>query len=102
MKVFKLYLLVSVLFANTLVAQVNKYRPTGEQIPGPASAPPMPGWLGEMEGWARERPSEFQDWLSDIQAWRAEYLVRIGYNDAEYRRPELQWARATLLPLKSW
>ncbi len=97
MKVFKLYLLVSVLFANTLVAQVNKYRPTGEQIPGPASAPPMPGWLGEMEGWARERPSEFQDWLSDIQAWRAEYLVRIGYNDAEYRRPELQWAQRNFI-----
>jgi hypothetical protein len=46
-----------------------------------------------MQGWNREDPSGFLGWLQDIQAWRAERLVRIGYNDAEYRRPEFSWTQ---------
>jgi formylglycine-generating enzyme required for sulfatase activity len=50
-----------------------------------------------MEGWVREQPNEFQNWLADIRAWRSERLVRVGYNDAEYRRPEFQWAQRNFI-----
>lgn len=78
-------------------AQENRFRPQGSQIPGPRGNSPQPGWLTEMQGWTRERPSEFQSWLEDIKAWRAERLIRIGYNDAEYRRPEFAWTQGNLV-----
>ena len=86
-----------ILLASVLFAQENKYRPEGSQIPGPQSSPAQPGWLTAMQGWTREQPSEFERWLADIRAWRAERLVRIGYNDSEYRRPEFQWAQRNLI-----
>lgn len=32
-------------------------------------------------------------WLRDLMTWRAERLTRMGYDDAEYHRPEFQWAQ---------
>lgn len=32
-------------------------------------------------------------WLNDLKTWRAERLTRMGYDDAEYLRPEFQWAQ---------
>jgi gamma-glutamyl hercynylcysteine S-oxide synthase len=85
------------LLGTVLTAQENRYRPEGSQIPGPRANPAQPGWLTEMEGWTREQPSEFEAWLADIRAWRAERLVRIGYNDSEYRRPEFQWTQRNFI-----
>jgi iron(II)-dependent oxidoreductase len=92
-----LHIFLFALAVSGLAAQENKYRPDGSQIPGPASPPSQPGWVTEMEGWTREQPSEFKNWLSDIQAWRTERLVRIGYDDAQYRRPEFQWAQRNFI-----
>src|SRR5690242_10270733 len=78
-------------------AQENRWRPQGAQIPGPHGNSAQPEWLSEMQGWTRERPSDFDAWLSDIRAWRAERLVRIGYHDSEYRRPEFQWAQRNFI-----
>ena len=33
------------------------------------------------------------DWIAELIDWRREHLTRIGYDDACYRRPELQWAQ---------
>jgi formylglycine-generating enzyme required for sulfatase activity len=33
------------------------------------------------------------DWIVELQDWRREHLTRIGYDDANYRRPDLQWAQ---------
>ncbi len=33
------------------------------------------------------------DWVRELVDWRREHLIRIGYDDANYRRPELQWAQ---------
>jgi gamma-glutamyl hercynylcysteine S-oxide synthase len=86
-----------ILLGGILVAQDSKYRPEGSQIPGPHANPAEPDWLTDMEGWTREQPTEFEAWLADIRAWRAERLVRIGYNDSEYRRPEFQWAQRNFI-----
>jgi iron(II)-dependent oxidoreductase len=64
------------LAASATLAQDTKHRPKDNQIPGPD---------GTEAG--------FNEWLSDLKIWRAERLTRMGYNDAEYRRPELQWAQ---------
>ena len=35
----------------------------------------------------------YEEWLRDVHQWRSERLVRVGYNDAEYRRPDLLWTQ---------
>ena len=54
---------------------------------------PLPGWIAEAQSIMRVEPDQYQNWLSDMQAWRAERLIRIGYSDAQYRRPELAWTQ---------
>ena len=51
----------------------------GYQILGPAS------------------PSDFARWIADMKQWRMEYRKRIGYDDSEYRRPELQWTQSSFM-----
>ena len=62
-----------------VAAQDSRYAPQGGQIPGPAN------------------PSDFAAWLADIQHWRSERLVRIGYNGAEYDRKELKWTQSSFV-----
>jgi formylglycine-generating enzyme required for sulfatase activity len=51
----------------------------GYQILGPAS------------------PADFARWIADMRQWRMEYRKRIGYDDSEYRRPELQWTESSFM-----
>lgn len=62
-----------------LCAQDTVYQPQNEQIPGP------PG------------PNAFPAWLKDIQHWRHERLVRMGYDGSQYSRPEFQWAQSSFI-----
>src|SRR5579863_6752759 len=38
-----------------------------------------------------------QEWLADLMHWRAERRIRIGYDDARYTLPGLQWARSSFI-----
>ena len=65
--------------ALSVAAQDTRYAPQNEQIPGPPD------------------PSQFKSWLVDIQHWRSERLIRIGYNGSEYGRAELKWAQSSFM-----
>jgi formylglycine-generating enzyme required for sulfatase activity len=69
----------SFLLATPLFGQDTKYPPRREQIPGPESAAGFPAWLG------------------DIQHWRTERLIRMGYDGSQYSRPELKWAQSSFI-----
>ncbi len=71
--------LIALLSASLLFGQDTKYRPQGEQIPGPPS------------------PSEFQAWMADLQNWRLEKKIRAGYSGSEYDRPGLKWTQRNLI-----
>lgn len=62
-----------------LKAQDTRYPPDGEVIPGPAV------------------PADFPDWLAQLKQWRREKLIRMGYDGAEYARPELQWSQRNFI-----
>src|ERR1051325_9462082 len=68
-----------ILFVAILNAQDTVYQPQNEQIPGPPS------------------PNAFPSWLRDIQHWRRERLVRIGYEGLQYNRPELKWSQSSFI-----
>jgi len=61
------------------VAQDTRYPPHGETIPGPAS------------------PADQGAWLRDLQHWRMEERIRMGYDAAEYTRPELRWTQSSFI-----
>jgi gamma-glutamyl hercynylcysteine S-oxide synthase len=95
--VFVLWLICSV----WAFGQDTKYSHEGEQIPGPshqtgANAEGLP--LCCAKGGQEPVTEEvFQDWLADIENWRSEHLVRIGYDGSQYDRPELKWTQSSFI-----
>jgi len=81
--------LIGILFAAALgvVAQDTRYPPDGAQIPGP----------GRLSEWQGAGSSEHDAWLHDLRQWRRECLIRMGYDDAEYRRPDLLWTQRNFI-----
>jgi formylglycine-generating enzyme required for sulfatase activity len=65
--------------AFLLLAQDPAVRPEGYHFAGP------------------DTPADFPKWIADMKRWRMEYLNRIGYNGAEYDRPELKWAQSSFM-----
>ncbi|RAN82956.1 sulfatase-modifying factor protein [Bacillus sp. SRB_336] len=64
---------------------------TGRYLPTPGKAP---GWpFAEIGHWKMDVDGSADDWIAELTDWRREHLTRIGYDDANYRRPELQWAQ---------
>ena len=64
---------------------------TQRYLPTPGKAP---GWpFAEIGHWKMDVNGTADDWIRELTDWRREHLTRIGYDDANYRRPELQWAQ---------
>jgi len=64
---------------------------TGRYLPTPGKAP---GWpFAEIGHWMIDVDASSDDWIGSLREWRREHLIRIGYDDANYRRPELAWAQ---------
>ncbi|QWF17518.1 formylglycine-generating enzyme family protein [Lysobacter capsici] len=64
---------------------------TQRYLPLPGKAP---GWpFAEIGHWKVDVDATLDDWIAELVDWRREHLIRIGYDDAHYRRPELQWAQ---------
>jgi iron(II)-dependent oxidoreductase len=86
------------LFAAVLVVmgQDTRYPPDGSQIPGPGR-PSTPDWVSELSEWQIAGSGEHEAWLNDLRQWRRERLIRMGYDDAEYRRPELLWTQRNFI-----
>lgn len=64
---------------------------TQRYLPTPGKAP---GWpFAEIGHWTIDANASADDWIAELRDWRREHLTRIGYDDANYRRPELQWAQ---------
>ena len=82
-----------VLLALPAAAQDTRHQPQGNLFPGPGQGANGLGWVSEMQSWSNDPKADFPFWLRDLKAWRHERLTRMGYDDAQYRRPELQWAQ---------
>jgi hypothetical protein len=48
-------------------------------IPGPA--------------WAKD----FRSWRADLQHWRRESLIRLGYDGSQYEPPDLKWMQRSFI-----
>ncbi len=85
-------LLFSCAFA---LAQDSHYSPKGQLILTPECLTLKAAWTGNSsEGCSA---TELQDWLKDIQHWRYERRIRIGYNGARYDEPALKWTQSSFM-----
>ena len=65
-----------------------------QQIPGPACHF-IPDWNTSRAKLCT--PAETAAWLADIQHWRAENHLRMGYDATQYQRPELLWTQTSFI-----
>jgi iron(II)-dependent oxidoreductase len=75
----KWFFLAPLLLSFAASAQDTRYQPLNEELPGPPT------------------PAAFASWLADIQQWRRERLIRIGYDGSQYARPELKWTQRSFI-----
>jgi gamma-glutamyl hercynylcysteine S-oxide synthase len=84
---------VFLLFVSSLAAaQDSRYRPDRQQIPGPACLTMKGAWEGGSKACTAE---DHASWLSDIQHWRTERRIRIGYDGSRYDLPSLKWTQSS-------
>ena len=83
-------------FTYSLSAQDTKYPPQGEQIPGP-QYPLANEHCCFSTSDQKIMKDAFQVWLSDVEHYRFERLIRAGFNDAQYQRPQLQWTQSSFI-----
>jgi formylglycine-generating enzyme required for sulfatase activity len=82
-------------------AQDTKVQPQGSQFPGPGVSGGNRDWMGIHLVWPADTDSAFEAWIADLRIWRHERLTRMGYDDAEYRRPELLWTQRNFIQPQS-
>jgi formylglycine-generating enzyme required for sulfatase activity len=84
---------VAALCAAPLFAQDTHYPATEQQIPAPLCLTLGAPW--------HEIPActalTHRDWLADITHWRAERLIRIGYNPSRYDMSALKWTQSSFI-----
>ena len=81
--------------STTIVAaQDTKFAPSGQQIPPPACLTLKGAWEG---GYTSCTDATHQQWLADVSHWRTERRIRIGYDDARYKMPALQWTQSEFI-----
>ena len=90
-------IVIAVLGCALSLAQDMQHQPRGNQIPGPGQFAAQQDWYQEMMQFKGDPNADHDAWLRDLKAWRAERLTRMGYDDAEYRRPEFQWTQRNFI-----
>src|SRR5271170_4812992 len=83
-----------VLFALGASAQMSRYPPDGDQIPGPECLNPVKPSSGQPKICT---PEDYKAWLEDITHWRMEARIRAGYSGQDYERPEFKWTQSSFI-----
>jgi len=42
-------------------------------------------------------PADLDKWVADLQHWRFEHRIRMGFDDSYYRNPALQWTQSSFI-----
>ena len=91
------WLPVGLLLLHAAAAQDTVHQPQGNQILGPGQGTGTPAWVSGLLEFKNDPSSDREAWLRDMKAWRAERRTRMGYDDAQYRRPEFKWAQRNFI-----
>jgi iron(II)-dependent oxidoreductase len=84
--------------ALCLSGQESGFKPQGPQLPSPVTTTPgQPSWQAELYEWVHVGQADYDKWRSEMDRWRKSYRESLGYNGAEYERPELKWAQRNFI-----
>ncbi|WP_416306784.1 formylglycine-generating enzyme family protein [Neptunicella sp. SCSIO 80796] len=61
-------------------------------LPTPGETPPWP--FHTIGQWKVDVNGSVEAWRHGFKIWRREHLIRMGYDDSQYRRQELQWSQS--------
>ncbi|MCD2516955.1 formylglycine-generating enzyme family protein [Massilia sp. G4R7] len=64
-------------------------------LPLPGKSPDWP--FLTIGKWKIEVNNYAESWREQLAIWRTEHKIRMGYSDAEYRHPKLQWAQKNIV-----
>lgn len=64
-------------------------------LPAPGITPAWP--FQNIGSWMVDIDDNIEAWRAGMKLWRAEHLIRIGYDDSEYRRHELLWSQSNFI-----
>lgn len=63
----------------------------GIHLPTPGTRPAWP--FQNIGHWRIDVNASVEAWRQGMKVWREEHLMRMGYDDAQYRREELLWSQ---------
>jgi hypothetical protein len=92
-----------VLLAQLSLALVPLYAQDSDVVPWSGDTQQIPGPACHfIPDWNTSRAklctgAETAAWLADIQHWRAENRLRMGYDATQYQRPELLWTQTSFI-----
>src|SRR5512146_2031602 len=75
----------------------NVFPPQDEQIPGPPNDTANPALCCAKGAQRPVSATGAKEWLTYLQSWRREHWVRMGYDGAQYDRPELKWTQSSFI-----
>jgi formylglycine-generating enzyme required for sulfatase activity len=87
----------ALLFSAPAFAQDTDYPPKEEQIPGPDNSRENVDQCCYNKDPQGKFLSKRDAWLADLQHWRREQLIRMGYDGSQYDRPELRWTQSSFI-----
>jgi len=67
----------------------------GHHLPTPGEGLSWP--FQNIGQWKVDVDKSIEAWRRGMKIWRHEHLIRIGYDDSEYRRPEFLWSQSNFV-----
>jgi iron(II)-dependent oxidoreductase len=86
--------MLALCFGPYSAAQDSKYGPHGQQIPGPDCLTLRAIWEGGSHSCTQE---DHTTWLADVNHWRNERRIRVGYDGSRYAMPALLWTQSSFM-----
>jgi formylglycine-generating enzyme required for sulfatase activity len=81
-----------------LYAQDTHFTPVGEQIPAPLCMTLKSPYQTALDGgFSSCPPLAHEAWLKDMDHWRTERKIRVGYDGARYDQPALRWTQSSFI-----
>jgi formylglycine-generating enzyme required for sulfatase activity len=89
-----------VLAAACLLLATPAMQSQDTKYPAQDNLIPLPACFNDAVlqiGYTACTPADLKAWHDDIFHWRDETRIRMGYDDVQYRRPDLRWAQSSFM-----
>jgi formylglycine-generating enzyme required for sulfatase activity len=91
-------LLTITLVTAPVIAQDSQYRPVNQQFPSPECLTLSNAYSAALAGGYKPCSAKtHEEWLQDLEHWRTERRIRVGYDGWRYSLPALQWTQSSFI-----